>query len=108
LRGMRASRKFLVAGDMLELGEDAPRYHQDLGRLIAEAELNTVVTVGPLASLAGASAVKSRPSPLNWVPCQTPQQAAEALKPALRPGDVVLLKGSHGVHLEKCVEILSA
>jgi len=108
LKNLRAQRKFLVAGDMLELGSRAPQYHRELGRLIADCELTAVVTVGPLASLAGAAAIKDRPSPLNWVSCSTPQEAAQALKPSLRPGDVVLLKASHGIHLEKCVEILSA
>ena len=108
LNKMKAPRKFLVAGDMLELGAEAPRYHQDLGRLIAGSELTAVVTVGPLASLAGAAAVKARSSALDWVPCQTPEEAAAALKSALKPGDVVLLKGSHGVHLETCVELLTA
>ncbi|MFH0939133.1 MAG: UDP-N-acetylmuramoyl-tripeptide--D-alanyl-D-alanine ligase [Planctomycetota bacterium] len=108
LKNLRAQRKFLIAGDMLELGLDAPQYHRELGRLIADCALTTVVTVGPLAALAGAAAVKDCSSPLNWISCSTPQEAAQALKPSLRPGDVVLLKASHGIHLEKCMEILSA
>jgi UDP-N-acetylmuramoyl-tripeptide--D-alanyl-D-alanine ligase len=108
LKRFNARRKFLVAGDMLELGENAAQYHRELGRLMAGCGLDTVVTVGALASLAGESAAAHRNPSLKWVSCTTPEEAAEVLRPSLRPGDVVLLKGSHGMHLEECVKLLSA
>ena len=41
--------------------------------------------------------------PAQWIDCGSPEAASKALLPILQEGDAVLIKGSHGVHLEKCV-----
>jgi UDP-N-acetylmuramoyl-tripeptide--D-alanyl-D-alanine ligase len=108
LKTFKARRKFVVAGDMLELGVKAADYHRELGRQLADCDLSAIVTVGPMASLAGAAAMEMRTPPCSWVSCLSSREAALALKPALREGDVVLVKGSHGIHLEECLALLSA
>jgi UDP-N-acetylmuramoyl-tripeptide--D-alanyl-D-alanine ligase len=108
LKTFKAGRKFVIAGDMLELGPKAPDYHRELGRQLADCDLSAIITVGPMASLAGAAAMEMRTPPTSWVSCMSSREAALALKPSLREGDVVLVKGSHGIHLEECIEMLSA
>jgi len=105
LKTFTGRRKFIVAGDMLELGIKAADYHKELGCKLAECEPAAVVTVGPLAALAGAAA-SEHSSAMKWTACANPDEAAKALKPQLRDGDVVLVKGSHGMQLEKCLTAL--
>ncbi len=108
LKAMHATRRFVVAGDMLELGEESGKQHLELGRRIAECNVRGLITVGELAAVAGAAAVGHGLPRANWMPCANPDLAGAALKPILREGDVVLIKGSHSMHLEKCCALLEA
>ncbi len=106
LKSMSALRKFVVAGDMLELGDATHTLHQMLGSQLAECGLHRLITVGALAGEAGEAAIASGMKPSQWLECKTPEQAAQQLTPLLEHGDVVLVKGSHGIHLERCIERL--
>jgi len=91
----RASGRRTVAilGEMAELGPEAPRYHEEVGRQ-AEA-VDVVLGVGDLARHYG---------PVEWTPT-----AAEAVEVALaltRPGDAILVKGSRSVGLEVVADAL--
>lgn len=108
LKTFTGRRKFVVAGDMLELGIKSADYHRALGRKLAGCELTKLVTVGALAALAGAAATEKKNAPKNWIACPSAEEAAAALKPLLREDDVVLVKGSHGMQLERCVQALEA
>jgi UDP-N-acetylmuramoyl-tripeptide--D-alanyl-D-alanine ligase len=94
------ARRWAVLGDMLELGPEAPRFHRQAGEQAAAAGFSPVVSVGPLGELtaSGAGAV-GRAFP--------DAAAAAAWAPSeLRRGDVVLVKGSRGIGLERVVEAL--
>ena len=106
LKSMSALRKFVVAGDMLELGDATHTLHQMLGSQLADCGLHRLITVGQLAGEAGESAIASGLKPSQWLECKSPEQAAQQLSPLLEPGDVVLVKGSHGIHLDRCIERL--
>jgi UDP-N-acetylmuramoyl-tripeptide--D-alanyl-D-alanine ligase len=93
-------RRLMVLGDMLELGPTAAEAHQQLGRLIAQAGVVWLITVGELAALAGESAAAAG---LQVTAATSPEEAAELLRPELRPGDAVLVKGSRGMQLERTV-----
>jgi UDP-N-acetylmuramoyl-tripeptide--D-alanyl-D-alanine ligase len=80
-------RRVAVLGEMAELGRDAPEYHREVGRLAGGLGVE-VIAVGPLARNYGG----------RWV--ADADQAAAALAELLRPGDVVLVKGSRAVGLE--------
>lgn len=98
-----ASRRILVAGEMLELGEHAPEFHAACGRAAAEAGLDLVAGVqGNAVHLAAAACMGGVAS--LYLP--SADQAGQWLKQALRPGDAVLVKGSRGVHLERAIELL--
>jgi UDP-N-acetylmuramoyl-tripeptide--D-alanyl-D-alanine ligase len=94
-------RRILVAGEMLELGEHGPALHIACGRAAAEAGLDLVVAVeGNAEHLATAACAGGVPA----VFLRDAEAAGEWLKQNLRAGDVVLVKGSRGVHLERAIE----
>jgi UDP-N-acetylmuramoyl-tripeptide--D-alanyl-D-alanine ligase len=101
LAGRLARRRILVAGEMLELGEHGPALHASCGRAAAEAGLDLVVGVhGNAKHLAEAACAGGVAS------LYLPDAAAAGrwLLHNLQPGDVVLIKGSRGVHLERALE----
>jgi UDP-N-acetylmuramoyl-tripeptide--D-alanyl-D-alanine ligase len=96
-------RRILVAGEMLELGEHAPALHIAAGRAAAEAGLDLVVAVhGNAEHLANAASAGGVPA----VFLRDSEAAGQWLIENLRSGDVVLIKGSRGVHLEQAIEVL--
>jgi UDP-N-acetylmuramoyl-tripeptide--D-alanyl-D-alanine ligase len=96
-----ARRRILVAGEMLEMGEQGPALHAECGRAAAEAGLDLVVGIGGNAEHLAAAACK-RGVPALFLP--DAETAGAWLKKNLRKGDVVLIKGSRGVHLERAIE----
>jgi UDP-N-acetylmuramoyl-tripeptide--D-alanyl-D-alanine ligase len=104
-----SARKVAVLGEMLELGEHAIRLHEECGRAAAAAALDFLITVGgpPSRALADAAiAAGMRPDAVTAV--ETTQQAAEAALQRVRPGDLVLVKGSRGIGTDLVVERLKA
>lgn len=98
-----AKRRILIAGEMLELGEHGPALHTECGKAAAEAHLDVVVGVrGNAEHLATAACSHGVAS--QFLP--DAEAAGLWLKQNLRAGDVVLVKGSRGVQLEKAIEIL--
>ncbi len=96
-------RRILIAGEMLELGDHGPALHIDCGRAAAEAGLDLVVAVqGNAEHLATAACAGGVPA----VFLRDADAAGQWLVENLRPGDVVLVKGSRGVHLERAIESL--
>jgi UDP-N-acetylmuramoyl-tripeptide--D-alanyl-D-alanine ligase len=90
-------RTVAVLGDMAELGPDAPRYHEEIGRLLTELGVDVLYAVGPLAEhyLAADLAEKA------WF------ASAAEVHVELAPGDVVLVKASRALGLERVVEGLA-
>jgi UDP-N-acetylmuramoyl-tripeptide--D-alanyl-D-alanine ligase len=103
-----ASRRALVLGDMLELGATAPAEHQWLGRVAAQTAPALLLAVGafPESVAEGARAAGLSPSVIGTAPVAG--AAALLLSGWLRPGDLLLLKGSRGVRLERILERLRA
>ncbi len=98
-----AERRVAVLGDMRELGPEGPRFHRESGERAARLGFSPVAGVGELsrelvagAQEAGAEAV--------WLPDAA--AAAEWAAGAVRKGDVVLVKGSRGVGLDRAVRRL--
>jgi UDP-N-acetylmuramoyl-tripeptide--D-alanyl-D-alanine ligase len=106
LQAMPVERRYVIAGDMLELGPGAEAYHRELGAHLAACGLAGLITVGKLAHAAAEAAISHGLPKAHWTACSNPQAAAEALRPQLRAGDAVLVKGSHGMHLEECCALL--
>jgi UDP-N-acetylmuramoyl-tripeptide--D-alanyl-D-alanine ligase len=100
-----ARRRILVAGEMLEMGEQGPALHAACGRAAAEAGLDLVVGVGGNAEHLAAAACAGGIAAL-FLP--NAEAAGHWLKQNLRKGDVALIKGSRGVHLERAIEALKS
>jgi UDP-N-acetylmuramoyl-tripeptide--D-alanyl-D-alanine ligase len=101
LAAMPAKRRIVIAGEMLELGPAGELMHRSAGEHIAEKKMNVLVGVRGLAKHM-VEAAKAKGISAEFV--ATPEEAGEWLARETRDGDVVLLKASRGVKLEKALE----
>jgi UDP-N-acetylmuramoyl-tripeptide--D-alanyl-D-alanine ligase len=97
----RGRRGFAVLGHMTELGDDADQLHEEVGAAAAAAGLAGLIVVGEDAApiLAGTKAVPGWQGELVHVPDAA--AAVRAARDRLRDGDVVLVKASHSIGLER-------
>jgi UDP-N-acetylmuramoyl-tripeptide--D-alanyl-D-alanine ligase len=95
-------RRVAVLGDMLELGPDAAAYHAEVGMYAASTGVDVLVTVGPLAAAMAAEFAGESHRAADAT------EAAELVPGLIAPGDVVLVKASRGVRLERVCDALSA
>ncbi|MDO5025576.1 MAG: UDP-N-acetylmuramoyl-tripeptide--D-alanyl-D-alanine ligase [Trueperella sp.] len=86
-------RQIAVLGSMLELGADTLAEHEALGRYVAQSGISVLIGVGEQMQAATAIAETSGVEVHN---CETAPDATALLTSILHPGDVILLKGSHG------------
>jgi len=101
--------RIAVLGEMLELGEQTAELHSSVGRAAAAASLDLLITVGGEAAGALADAAVAAGLPRAQVQyAATSEVAADAAVSAIRPGDVILVKGSRGVRTDRVVERLKA
>ncbi len=89
-------RRIAVVGDMLELGETGPALHAEVGRHAATLPIDVLVGVGRLGRLIAEAAA--------GLPQTHTAETADAVTLETRPGDLVLLKGSRGMKLERVLE----
>jgi UDP-N-acetylmuramoyl-tripeptide--D-alanyl-D-alanine ligase len=101
-----ASRRVVVAGEMLELGERGPELHREAGRKIKMLGIDLLIGVRGLASEIVAGAVEAGMAQDAAVFCQSPEEAGSLVEKAVRRGDLVLVKGSRGVKTEIVVQRL--
>ena len=101
LSSMKATRRIVVAGEMLELGPQGEALHRESGRLIAEKKIDVLIGVRGLAQ-AMVDGAKQAGTRAEFV--ATPEEAGEWLAREARDGDVVLLKASRGVKLERALD----
>lgn len=101
-------RKFAVLGDMLELGSIAGRAHRELGGQVARVKIHALVCVGELARDIGRGAVLAgMPEELVYTFADA-RSAGRFLQDRIHPRDLLLVKGSQGVRLERVVKELMA
>jgi len=100
-------RKVFFCGDMRELGTESRTAHELLGRAVAEASVKRLVAVGVESRVTAAAAVMAG-LPRDAVTAAADSIAAATLVPSVvKPGDVVLVKGSRAMHLERVVKAIS-
>ena len=99
-------RKILVAGDMLELGTFAGRFHHLVGRQAAESGIDLIVAVGKLAEhiAIGAQEAGMRQNRIRL--CNVTKQACSEVSNLIKKGDTILVKGSRAMKMEQIVEDL--
>jgi UDP-N-acetylmuramoyl-tripeptide--D-alanyl-D-alanine ligase len=101
LAAMKAARRIVVAGEMLELGPAGEEMHRAAGRHVAERKIDVLLGVRGLAQ-SMVDAARQTGGKAEFV--ATPEEAGEWLAREARDGDVVLLKASRGVKLERSLE----
>jgi UDP-N-acetylmuramoyl-tripeptide--D-alanyl-D-alanine ligase len=101
LAAMAAKRRIVVAGEMLELGPAGEEMHRQAGQHIAEKKIDALLGVRGLAQ-AMVDGARKAGTRAEFV--AGPEEAGEWLAREARDGDVVLLKASRGVKLEKALE----
>lgn len=102
-----AKRKIVVLGDMLELGTHSSQAHQEVGDLVGQVA-DLFYIIGSRMKAAKETAVAAGMSEDAIHVFSSPEEAGRALVAEVEQGDVVLLKASQSVRLEKATKILLA
>ncbi len=101
-----SGKRIVVMGDMLELGAETKRYHQEVGELIAALKIDLLFVCGKQAGAVVQGALSGQFSPDNIVQAVDVQGLQENVLSQLEPGDVVLVKGSRGMQMERLITYL--
>ena len=101
--GDRTGRKIAVLGDMLELGDRAAAEHYRIGRIAAE-RVDWVLAYGPNADRVIGGCVTGGMSETRALAFLDQTALLCELQRIARPGDVMLFKGSHGMHMENVLD----
>ena len=101
--GSKPGRRIAVLGDMLELGDCAAAEHYRVGRIAAE-NAQLVLAYGPNSGRVMSGAVTGGMSESHTMAFEDRDALVAALKRLAKPGDVLLFKGSHGMHMELALE----
>jgi UDP-N-acetylmuramoyl-tripeptide--D-alanyl-D-alanine ligase len=100
-------RKIAVLGDMMELGQYSVEEHKNVGKAAA-AMVDILVTVGVRSRGTAEAALDAGMSELNILQFDTSQEAGKYLESVIKPGDIILIKGSQSIRMERTVyEIMS-
>jgi UDP-N-acetylmuramoyl-tripeptide--D-alanyl-D-alanine ligase len=100
-------RKVVFFGDMRELGAASRAAHEDLGRVIAAAGVAQLVCVGTESAATARAAIAAGMKPEAVATFPDSQAAAKAANGLVRGGDVVLVKGSRLIRMERVVEAIA-
>ena len=102
-----ANRRLAVLGSMGELGQHAPELHRSTGEFAAQQGVEFLIAVGPHAEAYAKGALAAGLSHSQVVLALDAEEATALLRPQLREGDAVLVKGSHFMGLERLVAAIS-
>lgn len=105
LKDMSGKRKIAVLGDMLELGKYTEEEHHLVGEKI-KGIADILVTVGPRAKFITEGAIDNGFNVKNIYHFDSSKTTAKFLEGMIEKGDIVLIKGSQGVRLERAVEAI--
>lgn len=107
LAGWRgAQQRIVIAGEMLELGPSSPDWHRQVGRLCAESGVDWLLAVQGDSRGFVEGAVQAGLPLDHALFFSTAAEAGRFCENIARPGDVILVKGSRGVRLERAIEAL--
>ena len=101
--GNQKGRKIAVLGDMLELGVRTQAEHYRVGRFAAEVA-DLLLVYGPNGGRVLSGALTGGLTGSRAKAFETQEEMVKVLKRVAKPGDVMLFKGSHGMHMENVLE----
>jgi UDP-N-acetylmuramoyl-tripeptide--D-alanyl-D-alanine ligase len=99
-------KKIAVLGDMLELGPNADRLHEEVGEFLARQGIDQLVACGVLGRSLAKGARQAGLDPARILEVPDARAAAAAAKKVVKPGDAVLIKASRGMKLELVADAL--
>lgn len=100
-------RRIAVLGDMLELGKFTIDEHKKLGQLVGSFA-NLILAIGPRAKYIVEGAIESDMSEKNIIEFDDARMAGKYLEDIIGAGDIILVKGSQGMRMERAVEEIMA
>jgi UDP-N-acetylmuramoyl-tripeptide--D-alanyl-D-alanine ligase len=107
MQGMRGTgNAFAILGDMLELGEKAGQFHEEIGALLAETGVETVFLKGTLSRFTAEGALKKGFPTEKIAFFEGPETIVAHLRSHLRKGDWILIKGSRKMKMEAVAEAI--
>ncbi len=101
-------RKVACLADMLELGEVSQKAHQEVGKLVVEHQVDCLFVIGKEAHFIAEGAIKTGMPPECVYEFANNQELVEKLPQLLKKDDVILVKGSRGMHLEEIADAIAA
>ena len=100
-----AGRRIAVLADMKELGNEADRYHRQVGEYLGKRKIDILIAYGELAKEIRSAALKSNPQlETLWFSEDRKEDLKQWLGSGLQPGDCILLKGSNSMKLGEAAE----
>ena len=108
LKNINALRKIAVLGDMLELGEETESGHKDVAKKFLEIKNGIYFAIGERMHFAVAELKKCNINQERIFVFSDPINAGKKLQEIIEPGDLILIKGSQGMRMEKVVEEIMA
>ena len=107
LKELKATRKIAVLGDMLELGKFTEEEHRLVGENISKV-VNMLIVVGPRAKFIADGALENGFKQKDIYTFDSSNTVAKFLEGIVESGDLILIKGSQGVRLERAVKAIMA
>lgn len=104
LKAFKANRKIAVLGDMLELGEFAKELHEKVGKIVAENNIDILITVGNEAK--NIADVAKENGVTHIYKFDNNQEAIKQLEKLLVVDDAVLIKASNSMNFKEIVDVL--
>jgi len=103
-----ANRRIAILGDMAELGDATEGSHRQVGRAVAEKKMDILITVGPKSKFAGEEARLVGYKKDQILEFENSDEARVPVQNFIRPGDMILVKGSQAARMEKIVKEIMA
>ena len=108
LSTMQAKRKIAVLGDMLELGQTSQTFHKAIGQTAADLKVDYLITYGQMAQFIAESSQTNGLPQERIFSFSELEKLSDFLKNFIQRGDVLLVKGSQGMRMEKIVKNIMA
>ena len=96
-------RRIVVLGDMLELGSESDEFHREIGKMLVD-KVDLLFAVGEKSKFIFEEAKKKMGDKVFWFPDSS--SAINTVKESIKSGDILLVKGSRGMKMEKIVEAI--
>ncbi len=108
LAGMpKRGRKIVICGDMLELGDGSESLHRAAAHTVIAAQPDLVIAAGKNMAFLAQEAVQNSFDPARMVLVKDNQEAGRVAREQIHSGDLVLVKGSRGMAMEKVLDFLT-